>query len=485
ALAAGSVHVPQLKLPWPGNAHCVGFRWLWNPLRRFIHARFEHQEQRAARLDAHAESVLAAIEEVRRAFACLRVPPPRSLAAGGELDIGLDLALRIGIGEEEDLPLAAPQRNLAEVHVGARNAHVRLDSELLLDAAVPRQNIGAGRLDHRAPLAMVPQNALRSRTYFRIGSLPVLETRRAGGRVANKNDAAAPRSETLQSPRRIGLHGARLYHDQGAVIASAHRQAAGDALRFAEQFLVDVVAPAAILVDRLPELILVRRHVQHGEWLALHTVGHPQIRERVQDGDLGPRIAALQQRREPRLVIRKAPHEGPPRVALIEERTVADPAGERRFGRTVIETVEYGVGDAGEIALVGAVLQAGQSGVEHHGSVRDLFAAHQAFAGETRRRGDELVDAGGRAMLPRSHLRIHPGLAFGDIHFHAAFQRMIRRTVGLHARLHAVLCAPLPVSAGESFTEQFDLQREEVVADPLNDFPRRIAQLGLILVRRG
>ena len=128
-----------------------------------------------------------------------------------------------------------------------------------------------------------------------------------------KDDAAASGRETFQRSRRIGFHGARLHYDQGAVSASAHRQAPGGALRFAEQFLVDVVAPAAVLVYRLPELILVRRHPEHGEWLALHAVRHPQIGERVQDRDLSPRIAALEQRREPRLVIGKAPDEGPPR----------------------------------------------------------------------------------------------------------------------------------------------------------------------------
>src|ERR1039457_494871 len=67
--------------------------------------------------------------------------------------------------------------------------------------------------------------------------------------------------------------------------------------------------------------------------------------------------------------------------------------------------------------------------------------------------GEYLVGAGGGGFFCLSLLRIHPGLAFGDIHFHAAFERMIRRTIGLHPRLHAVPRAPLPVSAGESFTE--------------------------------
>ncbi len=142
----------------------------------------------------------------------------------------------------------------------------------------------------------------------------------------------------------------------------------------------NIIATAAVFMDRFPYQCLIHHVGGRGERFVLHPQRTPHIGHRMQDGNVGIHGTMLQNRSQASFIGCIILEIRPPVVILVIISPITNPSGERSFFWRIVETVENRMCHTRDSRLVATDLQQLQCHIEHGISVRHLLTTHQAFS---------------------------------------------------------------------------------------------------------
>ena len=142
----------------------------------------------------------------------------------------------------------------------------------------------------------------------------------------------------------------------------------------------NIVATAAVLMDRLPYQCLIFHIGSSGERLVLHSQGTPHIGYRMQDRNICIHGSMLQSGSHTTFISGIIFEIRPPVVIFVIISPVTNPSGERSFFRRIVETVEDRMRHTGDSRLITSNLQQLQCHIEHGISIGHLLTTHQALS---------------------------------------------------------------------------------------------------------
>ena len=348
---------------------------------------------------------------------------------------------------------------------------IRLDAAVLLDAGEPGGDVAIRGGDLEDPVRIGSRQGGENAFDLGVAPLMVEQADGAGRDLVYQDQLAAGGDEAADGLRRLGHHRLDFQQHQHRVFAPSDEQVPLLRAAALQDLFTDIVAGIAVPVDGGPYFISIRRIAERREGIALGTELRPQIAPGHQHGDVRAVVRMHQDRGDPRLVVRPETEIRPEGVPFVQIGAILDPAGERRLGGSVVESVEDRMRHAGKVALVARHLDRLQRSIENVARVGDLLAADHPSALEVHGGSHGFVDI--RVGRPAeigilgSPVRIlEPGLAFRDVDFHRGVDRMELPAIGLDPRLESAGIAPLVEGPQEALLHHVHAASEEVIPRP-------------------
>ena len=418
----------------------------------------------------------------RMALAGSRVVDP-SLASFGdrcrEGDVGGAALAHVGIHEQEEIAAVIHHKTvLQQEAVGIADGYGVGQVVLLHDIRVPFQIVVAFRSGQDGEIAGSLQfgNDLRN---LGVALLEIAESYRLGRSVPYAEHPASAEDELANLLHCLQSGAFHRNQEQHAILLGTVAKFPAVDCGIFQDALGYVVRTASVLVDGLPYEGCVRDIQFYGERFGLDSHLRPHVIVGGEDGDVGIHVGIAHQGAQPGPVVVQQFPIGPPGVLLVIVASVLHPSGERSFLGGVVETVPYGMCDAGDAAHVGADFQQFQRSGEYLVGVCHLLATHETLSGKMRCGGDILVYhsiGSSAAVVLVAHLLANavtqpvggPGLSFGNVQAHRGLFYEESAAVALRAGLDPFLAGPLLIHPEETFVQEFSLGEFEIEADAVD-----------------